>query len=152
MGAPSPISREIQVALPPSKLWEALKDPQMLVKASNQAVVSIENVDGDAATVGNTRMVKFNTDLVPYPFIKEELTMIDESTHTIGVSVIEGGLVGTQVSSLKWKLTLKPEGEGSLLLWSLDYEPKVPGTEEVDKFADGFVASIKQVEAYVLSL
>ncbi|EFJ38847.1 hypothetical protein SELMODRAFT_164509 [Selaginella moellendorffii] len=147
--APSTVTKELPLAIPAPKLWAAIMDAQLLAKAVKPVVTSVE-VEGSDGAIGSIRTVNFNAEIVGFPYIKEKVTILDESSMTIGASLIEGGYLGSQLKSHSATITVKPNGQGSVMVWVLTYEPLIENPN-IDGIVEAFVKSFKAVEAYLQS-
>lgn len=84
---------------------------------------------------------------------KEKIVELDESVHTIGLQVIEGGHLNHGFSSYKtsFQLTAIDQDHETLVSFTVTYEYEVEDTTMPSKSTQAALAFIKNLESYLLN-
>ncbi|XP_020589611.1 pathogenesis-related protein 1-like [Phalaenopsis equestris] len=113
-------------------------------------ITGVTPLSGDG-NPGSIRQINF-TPAVPFSFVKERLDFIDHDKLELKTSVVEGGDLGKKFESATSHIKVEPKGNGSVVKLSAAYKP-IPGVvdvaEDIKKVKEGFVGSVKAVEAYL---
>ncbi|EFJ06119.1 hypothetical protein SELMODRAFT_126206 [Selaginella moellendorffii] len=141
------VATELQIKVPLERVWKAIKDSNnMFPKALPDAFTSVQTVEGDGK-VGSVRLVHFG----PGTYAKEKLESLDESNHSVVLSTIEGGPIGSLFSSQTATISLKPvEDSGTKVTWSIAYDSLVEDPP-LDRMKGNAEKIMRGVEAYLLS-
>ncbi|XP_024517162.1 major pollen allergen Bet v 1-A [Selaginella moellendorffii] len=131
------VATELQIKVPLERVWKAIKDSNnMFPKALPDAFTSVQTVEGDA---------------IPHEYAKEKLESLDESNHSVVLSTIEGGPIGSLFSSQTATISLKPvEDSGTKVTWSIAYDSLVEDPP-LDRMKGNAEKIMRGVEAYLLS-
>ncbi len=112
------IRKEIHIAAPPEKVWDALRDVGALHTRLCPGFVS------DTRLEGNTRVVTFGNGMTA----REDIIAVDESRRRVAWAI-----VGQQFHHYQGAARVEPDGDGSRFVWCADLLPDelAPGVEQM---------------------
>ncbi|XP_068660678.1 major strawberry allergen Fra a 1.08-like [Aristolochia californica] len=146
------VTGEFASPIAPARIWKAgIKDAHVLMpKLLPQVITSLEILEGDGGA-GTIKKLIF----AEGGYVKDRVDVMDDEKYLFRYSVIEGGLLGVKVNSMKFELTFvaTPPG-GSISKLKVDYDAIDGATEveeEVAKVKAGVTGMVKAVEAYLLA-
>ena len=80
---------------------------------------------------------------------KEKIETVDEANKTMTYSVIDGELISFY-KTFKAQAVVVPNGEGSLVKWSCEFEKAQEDTPNPDLFKEFAVKTFHELDAYLL--
>ncbi|XP_057863805.2 major strawberry allergen Fra a 1.07 [Cryptomeria japonica] len=148
-------SIEIESPVEAKRMWKATVDTHNLLPKQAPALISgITLVQGDGG-VGTIRQVNFTAANKDFSYVKEKVDLIDEANMVYGFSHVEGGMLGTKVASVSYKVKYTPKpGGGCITTYSCNYDslPGVPHDEaKVEEIKANSTGLFKQVEEYLIA-
>ncbi|KAM0954472.1 putative Bet v I/Major latex protein [Dioscorea sansibarensis] len=145
---------EIETAVPASRLFKAafLEWHNLAPKVVPEHIASASAIHVDGG-VGSVRQINF-TPVLPFPYVKERLDFLDVENCEAKQTLIEGGDLGTKLESLCTHFKFTPTSTGgSICKVTTTYKilPGVTPGDEEEKAKEGFIHTIKALEAYLLA-
>lgn len=125
-------------AVPLDVSWKTVrKGDKLLPKLLPHLFAKIETLEGDGG-VGTVRLVTLGEGIGPGAGkqVKERIDVLDDSTHTLIYSVIEGG--DPRYTNTKNTLKFKAAGDSTVTEWTFNYTPAssdVPPPTHLEDFA-----------------
>ncbi|KAJ7566676.1 hypothetical protein O6H91_02G114200 [Diphasiastrum complanatum] len=148
------LATQVELKVPAKAIWKAFAvDGHLLLpKVVPQVISSVEILEGDGG-VGTVRLVKFGPAVPGIPTVKEKIETLDEEKLTISIVGLEGGPLGTLVSSTKVTTSFGPGADAgtSIAHWCLEVVPigeQPPPPAEAEQ---GAIHTLKALEGYLLS-
>ncbi|WOL15816.1 hypothetical protein Cni_G24597 [Canna indica] len=149
-------SFELTASVSCERLWKAFvcDDVNLLPKILPEYITGSE-CRGDGG-VGSIKIYKFNTAAAPqYDVIKNQIEVLDHSSHVTKWKIVEGGFIGTKLKSECIEIKFEAAGAGSCVAkFNVEYETigDAPLAEEVmEKIKKGNCGAIKKVEAHLIA-
>ncbi|KAJ8451662.1 hypothetical protein Cgig2_018296 [Carnegiea gigantea] len=150
MAAPGKLEVEVETQSNPDKFWTALLDSyKIFPEAFPDKFKSIEILEGDGKSPGSVRLVKYAEGLPLITMSKEKIETVDEANKTMTYSVIDGELISFY-KTFKAQAAVVPNGEGSLVKWSCEFEKAQEDTPNPDLFKEFAVKTFHELDAYLL--
>ncbi|KAK3427042.1 hypothetical protein EUGRSUZ_F03348 [Eucalyptus grandis] len=132
-------------------LWKCLSKDlhSILPQVLPNLVQNGEVIEGDGG-LGSVILFNFGPDVPNLKYQKEKIVELDESSHRIGLQVIEGGHLDLGFTFYKTSFQLTAISEKQTLV-DVVYECETEQTVLPSKTTAGAVACIKGLENYLLS-
>ncbi|XP_020589637.1 pathogenesis-related protein 1-like [Phalaenopsis equestris] len=114
-----------------------------------EVISGVTLISGDGSP-GSIRQINF-TPGAPFSFVKERLEFIDHEKLELKLSVVEGGHLGIKIESATSHIKVEKKGHGSIVKVTATYKAiaGVDVAEDIKKAKEGFINSVKAVEAYL---
>ncbi|KAK9938195.1 hypothetical protein M0R45_014948 [Rubus argutus] len=149
------IKTETKVAVGIEPLWKALsKDLRFVApKIAPNLVKNVELIEGDGTSISTVLLFSFGSDASKIIYQKEKIVELDESVHTIGLQVIEGGHLnhGFSLYKTSFQLTAIDQDHETLVSFTVTYEYEDEDTTMPSKSTQAALAFIKNLESYLLN-
>ncbi|KAL0927972.1 hypothetical protein M5K25_002200 [Dendrobium thyrsiflorum] len=142
---------EVETKAPAAALFKAtfIDWHNLGPKLIPEIITSVTLISGDGSP-GSVRQVNFTT-VVPFSFVKERIDFIDHEKFELKISVVEGGDLGTKIESATSHFKVESKGTGSIVKLTGTFKALsgVDVAEDIKKAKEGFIKSVKAVEAYL---
>jgi len=129
--------------------WKMLKkSPQIVPKLLPEIVAKVETLQGDGGA-GTIRVVTLGEGVGPQAAgkkVKERVDVMDEATHTLVYSTIEGG--DARYTDIRQTIKFAAAGNSTCVEWTINYTPAnsdVPPPKHLESWAE---LSLKTMEGY----
>ncbi|GLJ09619.1 hypothetical protein SUGI_0112880 [Cryptomeria japonica] len=148
-------SIEIESPLEIKRLWNATVDIHNLLPKQVPWIISgIALLQGDGG-VGTIRQVNFTAANKDFSYVKEKVDLIDEANMVYGFSHVEGGVLGTKVASVSYRIKLTPKTwGGSISTTTCNYDslPGVPYDEsKIEEIKANTIGLFRILEGYLIA-
>ncbi|KAF8378318.1 hypothetical protein HHK36_029657 [Tetracentron sinense] len=143
---------EVQVEVKSSadKFWGCIRDSNTLFpKIFPEQYKSIEVLEGDGKSVGSVRLLKFAEGMPIVTVSKEKVDTVDEANKVVAYSVIDGDILNFY-KNFKANLQVTPNGDGSLVKWTCEFEKASGDVPDPNLMQDTAVKSFHGLDAYLL--
>ncbi|KAJ0976315.1 hypothetical protein J5N97_018280 [Dioscorea zingiberensis] len=145
---------EIPTKLPASRVFQAgcMNVHKVAPVVIPEMVTGGELLNGDG-DVGTIKHLKF-TNALPYSYHKERVDKLDKENYESVCTLIEGGDLGTKVSSAVYHEKLTPTADGGCIFkMTAEYtiNPGVNVDEYVNEDKEQAIGLFKALEAYLLA-
>eukprot|EP01018_Ginkgo_biloba_P028077 Gb_32854 [translate_table: standard] len=151
------LTYEIVSPLPPFRLWKAMtKDNHnLLPKALPKLITSVDILQGDGTSVGTIKQFNFTSANKHFSYVKDRVDEVDDDNFVYKYTTIEGGRVGTMVSTIKCEIKFEGMTEGgtkSTFTSEFDtLSDSLPPDAEVEEAKAASATMFKAVEAYLVA-
>ncbi|CAA6669126.1 unnamed protein product [Spirodela intermedia] len=148
-------TQEIESPIAPARLWKAgiLDADVLLPKLLPEVIASVDIIEGDGG-VGTIKQCNFTPAVPDQKFVKDRTDVLDGENFVFKYTVVDGGFLGSRISSYSFEFSFTVSGAGSKGKLTLSYETadETPlSEEEVGKIIFGSDAMIKALEGYLLA-
>ncbi|KAB1200310.1 hypothetical protein CJ030_MR0G007660 [Morella rubra] len=141
---------EVEVKSHADKFWGCIRDSATtLPKAFPHDYKSIEVLEGDGKSVGSVRLITYGEGSPLVKVSKEKIHAFDEANKTFAYSVIDGDLL-KYYKDFKSQITVAPNGAGSLVKWSCEFQKASDEVPDPHVMKDFVVKNFQEMDAYVL--
>ncbi|GAV84156.1 Bet_v_1 domain-containing protein [Cephalotus follicularis] len=138
---------EIETKAPAGKLHDAICKAYLIAKVCPEKIKSVDLQKGHWGTVGS--IITWNYLIEGKPEISKTVTeAIDYDNKTLTFKSIEGDIL-KYYKSFKHNMQAIPNGEGSLVRWTLEYEKLNDDIPDPNSMLDLVTSSCKDVGAYL---
>ncbi|XP_020083130.1 MLP-like protein 423 [Ananas comosus] len=146
----SKVDVQVEVKSPADKFWGAIRDStDLFPKVFPSQYKSIEIAEGDGKSPGTIRIVKYAEGVPLVTFSKEKVEVADDANKLVSYSVIDGEMVNLY-KTFKPTLQVIPNGDGSLVNWSLEFEKVNAEVPEPDLILETAAETFKDLDEYLL--
>ncbi|CAK9137815.1 unnamed protein product [Ilex paraguariensis] len=150
MASTGKLNVDMEVKSPADKFWESVRNSNTLFpKLFPDQYKSIEVLEGDGKSVGSVRLVTYAEGLPLVSVSKEKIDAVDEANKTVSYSVVGGELL-KYYKNFKAHLTVTPKGDGSLVLWSCEFEKATEEVVDPHFIKDFAVKNFHHLDGYIL--
>ncbi|XVF85372.1 hypothetical protein PTKIN_Ptkin17bG0112300 [Pterospermum kingtungense] len=139
---------QTQIKSSADKAYDIFKRKMYLMpEICPEVVKDVKIGKGDWETVGSVRLWKYVTGNPEY--VSETVEAIDDRNKSITFNALDGD-VSKCYKTFKCTLNITPNGQGSLVKWTLVYEKLNQNVPDPDKYMELATCFSKSVEAYLL--
>ncbi|XP_008807369.1 pathogenesis-related protein 1-like [Phoenix dactylifera] len=148
------LKQEVTVGI--ERLWKAFAcdNHNLLPKVLPGFFVSGEIVEGNGGA-GTIKKFNFTPAVKVASFAKDHLEVVDHESHLLKYGVIEGGLIGQRLKSLKFEVRYEVSGNGGCVVKTkIEYDTlddKPLSEQEQEELKGWLVLPLKATEAYLLA-
>ncbi|KAL2482435.1 MLP-like protein [Forsythia ovata] len=150
MASAKQLEVDVEVKSDAEKFWNSIRDSTTLFpKAFPDQYESIQVLEGDGKSAGSIRLIKYAPGWSTITTTKEKIEVVDEEKKSVCYASIDGDLL-KYYKNFKAHLVITPNGDGSLVKWSCEYDKtseEVPNPHLIRDFA---VKNFKDLDAYLL--
>ncbi|XP_058763622.1 phytohormone-binding protein CSBP-like [Vicia villosa] len=148
-------NQQAEICVRLETLWHALSKDLIVTipKIIPNIVKDLKVIEGGGG-VGTVLLFTFFSGVSPVSYQKEKITEIDDSSHEIGLQVIEGGYLNQGFSYYKTSFKLSAIGDDKTLVnvkISYDYELEVEETSFPLKTLESALHFLKCLETHIMN-